>query len=191
MLTDIFKKKRKKRKPTRQPLSIQFQKVQFTLFGIVSPILEFHAGILLSYMVTQVTAMPIHQFCSTIFCHTLMPEFRVYSNQSINSLFMSLKLLISYWCHILPFFFFYVKQFFFCRRNQIICAVECPLSGFRCVPLFVFLGNCQEALEAVFGCFVLPDSFTVGLVLGGHWLVVYLFTMRSLFKFLNLQAIAK
>lgn len=112
MLTDIFKKKRKKRKPTRQPLSIQFQKVQFTLFGIANPILEFHAGILLSYMVTQVTAMPIHQFCSTIFCHTLMPEFRVYSNQSINSLFMSLKLLISYWCHILPFFFFMLNSFF-------------------------------------------------------------------------------
>ena len=36
----------------------------------------------------------------------------------------------------------------------------------------------------------MPDSFTVGLVSGGHWLVVYLFAMRSLFKFLNLQAIA-
>lgn len=37
--------------------------------------------------------------------------------------------------------------------------------------------------------FVLPDSFTVGLVSGGHWLVVYFFAMRSLFKFLNLQAL--
>ena len=52
MLTDIFKKKKETYKPGGPFLSIQFQKVQFTLFGIVSPILEFHAGILLSYMVT-------------------------------------------------------------------------------------------------------------------------------------------
>lgn len=55
-------------------LSIQFQKVQFTLFGMVSPIFEFHAGILLLYIVA---AMPIHQFCSTISAtHLLiMPKF--------------------------------------------------------------------------------------------------------------------
>lgn len=94
-------------------LSMQFQKVQFALFGTVSPIFEFHASILLPYIVT---AMPIHQFCSTIFCHTLTNYARihwVYSNQSVNSLFMSLKLLISYWCHPLPFFFFFFNVIVF------------------------------------------------------------------------------
>ena len=132
MLTDVLKKKKKKEtyKPGCPSLSSQFQKVQFTLFGMVSPIFEFHAGILLSYMMTKVTAMPIRQFCSTIFCHILiMPEFRVCSNQSINSLVMSLKLFISYWCHILPFFLFFNVIVFFCRKNQIICAVEFPPSG--------------------------------------------------------------